>query len=372
MKKVLISAILSVFLLSGCSLLSCNDAVIKVNNRVIKRCELEKAIDNEINNSYFKSFGGADNFVKSDDNFMYVFFKEKASKELIIRALFDEEVEKRGITVTDEEVKAEMKAVIDKVGSKDELNKILKQDGISNEEFLDSLRSQVKHKKLVDSIKDVKVSDAEARKYYDENIDMFKKAEQVRASHILISNDTLQSIREIKKKNKNITPDELNARIEKQTAEQKAKAEKILKQVKADPDSFAKIAREVSDDKATAVRGGELGYFVKEGQMVPEFANAAFAMKPDTISENLVTTQYGYHIIKVTDRTEAGTTPFVKVKEDIKYFLETKERVDILKNLSDGLIKTAKIEYLDKSLGAKNPLKGKDVEAEQDKTEKQK
>lgn len=370
MKKILISAMLSVFLLSGCSLLSCNDAVIKVNDKVIKKCELDKAIDKEINNSFLKNFGGASNFVKSENDYMYLIFKEKASKELIIQTLFEEEVAKRGITVSDEEVKAEMKATIDKVGSKDDLNKILKRDGISNDEFIKGLKNQVKYKKLVDTIKEIKITDADAKKYYEENLGKFKKEEQVRASHILISNDTLKIIQDIKKKDKNISPEELNSRVEKITAEQKTKAENILKQVLSDPDSFEKVAREVSDDKGSAERGGELGYFVKVGQMVPEFAEAAFAMKPNTINEKLVKTQFGYHIIKVTDRTEPGTTPFVKVKDEIKYYLETKERVAVLKNLSDGLLKTAKIEYLDKSLGAKNPLNGIDLKEQQEASEK--
>ena len=60
----------------------------------------------------------------------------------------------------------------------------------------------------------------------------------------------------------------------------------------------------------------------------------------------MVKSNYGYHIIKVTDRIEAGTTPFVKVKEEIKYYMETKEQMKVLKNLTDGLMKTAKIEYL--------------------------
>ena len=81
--------------------------------------------------------------------------------------------------------------------------------------------------------------------------------------------------------------------------------------------------------------------------MVPEFSNAAFAMKPNTVSDNLVKSNYGYHIIKVTDRIEAGSTPYAKTKDDIKFYLETQEQIRVLKKLTEGLQKTAKIEYLD-------------------------
>ena len=131
-------------------------------------------------------------------------------------------------------------------------------------------------------------------------------------------------------------------------AAQKQKAEAILREVKANPDDFEKIAREKSEDKVSGERGGELGFFTKH-DMVPEFSNAAFAMKPNTISDSLVKSGYGYHIIKVTDRIEAGQAPFVKVKDEIKFYLETQEQLKVLKNLTDGLVKNAKIEYIDES-----------------------
>ena len=83
--------------------------------------------------------------------------------------------------------------------------------------------------------------------------------------------------------------------------------------------------------------------------MVKEFADTAFSMKPNTISDKAVKTQYGYHIIMVTDRMEAGTTPYEKVKEDIKYYLETQKQVEVLKKFTTGELKNAKIEYLNES-----------------------
>lgn len=364
MKKILICAALSAVLLSGCSLTHNKDAIIKVNDSIITRAEFDNVVDKEINNSPFKAFGGAGNFIKDDTNVMYLIFKEKATKELIVKKLIDAEIEKRGIKVSEEDMKNEMKSIIDKVGSKEELNKILKQRGISNSEFSEDLKTQVAIKKLVNSIEKISISDSEAEKYYKEHPDMFKHGEQVRASHILISADTLQIIREIKEKNKDIEPEELNKKVEETLAAQKAKAEAVFKEVKANPDKFEQIAKKESDDKNSGERGGELGFFSRE-MMVPEFSNAVFSMKPDTISEELVKSPYGYHIIKVTDRIEAGTTPFAKAKDEIKFYLETQKQLEVLKNLTDGLMKTAKIEYLDKSFDPANKDKKEEVKNEE-------
>ena len=347
MKKILTCAALSVVLLTGCSL-SQKSGVIKINDTYITKSQFNRALDKEIDNSMFKSFGGSKNFIKSDDNVMYLVFKEKVTKELIVKTLLDQEIEKRGIKVTDEDIKNEMKSIIDKVGSKEELNALLKQRGISNSEFNEDLKSQIKIKKLVNSIEKITISDADAQKYYNAHTDQFKHEEQVRASHILISANTIELIQKIKAKNKNITPEELNKKVEENLTQQKLKAEAVLKEVKANPDNFEAIAKRESDDKGSAAGGGELGFFSK-GMMVPEFSNAAFSMKPDTISD-LVQSPYGYHIIKVTDRIEAGTTPFAKVKDEIKFYLETQEQIKVLKNLTDGLMKSAKIEYFDESL----------------------
>ena len=348
MKKFLTCAALSVILLSGCSFMGNKEGIIKVNDNVITKAQFDKAFDQEINNSPFRSFGGASNFVKSDDNIMYVIYRDKVVNELIVKSLLDAEIAKRGIKVSEDDIKAEMKSIIDKVGSKEQLNSLLKQRGVSNAEFTEDLRTQIKIKKLISSIQKITITDSDAEKYYKENISQFKHGEQVRASHILISADTLELIKSIKAKNKNISTEDLNKKVEEAISSQKAKAEAILAEVKANPDKFEEIARKNSDDKVSGERGGELGFFTKES-MVPEFSKAAFAMKPNTISETLVKSPYGYHIIKVTDRAEAGTQPFVKVKDEIKFYLETQKQIEILKNLTNGLMKTAKIEYLDES-----------------------
>ena len=330
MKKLLTCLALSTVLFSGCTLMHSSEGIIKVNGSVITQADFDKAFDSTVDKSFLKAFGGSKNMVKSDDNPMFGIFKDKIVNELIVKSLLDQEIEKRGITATSDDVQAELKTIIDKVGSKEELNKLLKQRGVSNEQFTEDLKTQIKIKKLVNSIEKINISDNDAKKYYDSHKAEFTHGEQVRASHILFSANTIELIQQIKEKNPDINPTDLNTKVEEQVAAQKAKAETVEK---------------YSDDKASAERGGELGFFTKEA-MVPEFSKAAFSMKPNTVSENLVQSPYGYHIIKVTDRMEAGTTPYVKVKDEIKFYLETQKQIEVLKKLTDGLMKNAKVEYL--------------------------
>ncbi|MBR6126287.1 peptidylprolyl isomerase [bacterium] len=365
MKKLVSCLALSTLLFTGCTFMHKSEGIIKVNDTVITQAEFDSEFDKSVDSSMFKAFGGAKNFVKSDENPMYNVFKEKIVNELIVKALLDQEIAKRGIEASEEDVQNELKDVIDKVGSKEELNHILKQRGVSNSEFMADLKTQVKMKKLINQIEKINVTDGDAKRFYDTNKSQFVHGEQVRASHILIGANTLEIIRKLKEKNPDIDPTKLNEEVEKQIASQKAKAEAILAEVKANPDNFEKIAKSKSDDKASGERGGELGFFPKEA-MVPEFANAAFSMKPDTISEKLVQSPYGFHIIKVTDRMAAGTTPYEKVKDEIKAYLETQKQIEVLKNFTAGAMKTAKIEYLNSSFDPSKPIK---INKEEEKTE---
>jgi len=344
MKKLLATLVVSTVLFTGCTFLHKSEGIIKVNDTVITQADFDKAFDSAVDKSFLKAFGGSKNIDKND-NPMLSIFKEKVVNELIVKAILDQEIAKRGIEATEEDVENELKSVIDKVGSKEQLNSILKQRGISNAQFTEDLKTQIKIKKLVNSIEKVTVSDADAEKYYNTHKKEFTHGEQVRASHILIAANTLDIIENIKEKNKDINPTDLNTEVEKRMAVQKAKADAVLAEVKKNPENFEKIAKQKSDDKTSGERGGELGFFPKEA-MVKEFADVAFSMKPNTISE-LVKSPYGYHIIKVTDRMEAGTTPFAKIKDELKFYLETQKQIAVLKNFTNGEMKTAKIEYLD-------------------------
>lgn len=149
----------------------------------------------------------------------------------------------------------------------------------------------------------VQLSDADLRAYYDEHKDEFSSEEQVRARHILV-----------------MINDE---RDEAQARERIGHAQAQL----AGGKDFAAVARELSDDTASKAAGGDLGYFGR-GAMVEEFANAAFGAQ---VGQRVgpVKTQYGFHIIEVTDKKPGGQRPFEQAKPQIQALLSS-ERVQSL------------------------------------------
>ena len=353
MKKLKLFATLAAasatLLICGCTN---HNAVVTVNGDSITKAQYEKAFDAVASNSMFSQMGI--DLKKDPNSFLHLMLKDRVINELIVKKLLDQEIEKRHIKVSKEDMDKQLKSIIDKVGSKEKFNQLLKDNGVTTAQFKKDLTDEVKIQKLVDTLSVVSVSDKDALKFYNENKDKFKNPDKVRASHILVSANTEELKAKItaSEKGKNMTDDQLNAEVQKQMTQQKEKAQKLLAQVKKDPKSFAKIAKDNSDDTQSAQMGGDLGYFGKE-EMVEPFSKTAFSMKPNTISE-VIQTPYGYHIILVTDRQKAGTEPFDKVKDDIKDFLTNQEKVKVLQQFVDTLKNNAKIEYKDASFDPKN------------------
>lgn len=152
------------------------------------------------------------------------------------------------------------------------------------------------------------ISDEQVRKYYDDNQALYAGT-QVRAKHILVKDE--------------------------------ATASQIAVEVRANPEKFGDIAKEKSTDTATAQKGGDVGLF-GQGRMVPEFEKAAFALKEGEISEP-VKTQYGYHVIMVTERKEGTPKPFEQVKDQIKATMRNKATQDATQSHFDELKKGANL-----------------------------
>lgn len=342
-KKLLATVALSAILFTGCGIKSAQ-TIIKVNDKKITQAQFDESFNKQTNNGMIAQLGI--NVKDGKNNFLYYLIKERVVNELIVRSLLEQEMARRDIKVSKDDIDNAVKEIVDKVGSKEQLEQILKQNGISAGDFRKDLTQEVKMKKLAKELGNSDVSDAEAKKYYNENIKRFKYPEKVRAAHILISVNP-QEIEEIitsNKENAGLSKEEIKKKVDAEIAAKKAKAEKVLAEVKKDPSQFAKVAKENSDDTTTAVKGGELGFFSAQ-EMVPEFSKAAFAMKPNTVS-GIVQTQFGYHIIMVTDRMAAGQEPFEKVKNDIKGYLQNQKQLQLIDNLVESLKKNAKIEYV--------------------------
>jgi peptidyl-prolyl cis-trans isomerase C len=129
-----------------------------------------------------------------------------------------------------------------------------------------------------------KVTDADLKKRYDAEIAKVPPTQELRASHILVK-----------------TEDEAKA---------------IIKQLQGGAD-FAKLAKEKSTDTSSGAQGGDLGYFA-DGDMVPEFYAAANKLKKGEYTKDPVKTQYGYHVILLTDRRTKEPPKFDEVKDQIK------------------------------------------------------
>ena len=348
--KVTIFALLAMFVFTGCSLKKSDNDIIKINHTVITKSEFDKAYESVTTNNMFSQMGI--DLKKDPDNVFALMLREKVVSELIVKALLNEEMEKNKIAVTKEEIENAEKDIIGKFGSKEQFMQVLKVNGVTYDKFKKDIEEEIKLKKFVDSIAMVSVGESEAKKYYNENLDKFKYPKRVRASHILIAANPEQIAAKIKEDNKDITEEELAAKLSEKMNELKNKAEALQAKVKKVPSSFAKVAKENSQDTASAIRGGDLGFFAKE-EMVEAFANKAFSMAPNTISE-VVQTPYGFHIIMVTDRNEAGVLSFEQSKKDIINYLESLDKVDILKNKIETLRKDAKIEYYDEAYNPEN------------------
>ncbi|MEI8144827.1 MAG: peptidylprolyl isomerase [Alphaproteobacteria bacterium] len=143
-----------------------------------------------------------------------------------------------------------------------------------------------------------RVTEAEMRKVYDEQIGRVPPVEEARARHILVENE--------------------------------ADARAIIAQLKAGGD-FAAIAKEKSKDPGSA-DGGDLGFFTKD-QMVPEFANAAFALKPGETTQDPVKTQFGWHVIRLEERRMRPAPSFDQVKGQIEDFLVRRVQGELVQRL---------------------------------------
>lgn len=138
--------------------------------------------------------------------------------------------------------------------------------------------------------------EALARQYYQVNSAQYEKPEAIRVAHILVKVDVEE-----------ISDDEI--------AERRAHAEMILERVRKGED-FGDLAREFSEDKASAKNGGQLPTPAPRDSLVPPFERAAWALKPGETS-GLVRTRFGYHIIRLLNVVPVSVQPFEEVKASI-------------------------------------------------------
>ena len=150
--------------------------------------------------------------------------------------------------------------------------------------------------------KGITVSADDLQKYYTENAPRYTSTEERRASHILVKVDAGASSAD--------------------RAKAKTKAEGLLVDVKKNPAAFADIARKNSDDPGSAEKGGDLDFFGRDGLAAKPLEDAAFKLKADEISD-VVESDFGYHIVKLTARRGGEKKPFEAVRVELENEVRT-------------------------------------------------
>lgn len=278
------------------------DPVAVVEGVKIKRAELEKEFNTEL------SASGKTAPALTEEQ------KQQGYRTVLDNMIIDRLLRKRSsdVKVTDEEVDRQIQQIKSGFPSEDKMNEALKKNDLTLDKLKKKIRLDLKPKQWIESqiAGKTEVSDTDAQAFYDQHPESFKAPEMVRASHILIQVPQDAKPEAVAEKKKAI--DAVAARI--------AKGE-----------DFNKVAGEVSEDPSAKQNGGDLNFFSHD-QMLPEFSEAAFKLEKGKVSDP-VKTQYGFHLIKVTDKKETHVVPFAEAKEKIIAFLKNQKKREAVNNL---------------------------------------
>jgi len=289
------------------------DPVATVNGEKITKAELDEALGDAV-----KASG-----MKAED--LTAEQKLEGYRQILDEMIMDKLISKAaaGIKVSQEEVDAEIAKIKKQFPSEDDFKKQLDSVGQTEKTLSTQISKMMQQRQWFESKigKTADVTEADAKKFYDENKTEFEAPEQVKASHILFM----------------VKKDDPEATATKQLEKAKAAAARAKK-----GEDFTALAKELSEEPNAKETGGDLGFFSKD-RMVPEFAEASFGMKPGDISEP-VRTQFGWNIIKVEDRKAAGTTPFEEVKDQLTAYLKSDKQRKAVSEVIKSLRADAKIE----------------------------
>ena len=228
--------------------------------------------------------------------------------DLIRQEVIRQAVEEAGKTASDEEVQARMEKFAEPYGSMDAFLAEIAYYGYSEEMLREQVATQIKIEKIIGA--DVAVTDEEIAAYFEENKDSFDKPETVRASHILV--------------------------------ETREEAESLLKQLEAGAD-FAELAAEHTLDEMTKESGGDIGDFAR-GEMEEGFEETAFGLE---IGETAIAeTSYGFHVVRVTDKSAAQEATLDSAREEIVDYLTQSKLADLVDGWIADREAEADIEYL--------------------------
>lgn len=233
---------------------------------------------------------------------------------MINEELLYQEAQAQGVSASESEVEEQIQQYKGQYGDEG-FAQALANAGMNEDQLRDEISRSLTIQQLLEQevTSGIEVTDDEVRTFYEENTQMFEQSESVKASHILI--------------------DTRDAETEEAKQEALSRAEDLLDQVEGGAD-FAELAREYSEGPS-ASSGGSLPQFSR-GEMVPPFEEAAFALEPGETSD-IVETRFGFHIIRVEEKSGGGTTPYEEVKPQITQYLEQQEQQEAVQAYLDTL-----------------------------------
>jgi peptidyl-prolyl cis-trans isomerase C len=247
--------------------------------------------------------------------------KHQILENLIDTELLYQQSQKEGIKVDEQDINEQIETIRKRFSDEAEYKKALEGMGVSEKEIRTDIQRGLAISQLLDINvgQKVTVTEEESKNFYNNNPDMFKQPEQIKASHILIK----------------VAPDA----EESKKVQARKKIETIQKKIHQGQ-NFGLMAK-TNSEGPTAQREGDLGYFTR-GQMVKPFEDAAFALNIGEVSE-IVETQFGYHLIKVTDKKPARTIPYKEVQPMLDQHLKNEKEKTEIQGYIENLKKSATI-----------------------------
>lgn len=288
------------------------DIVARVDGKVLKKAELEQSVDVRFN--MIKSQIPADKQKEFKDN-----IRKQLIELFVTRTILSNEIEKRKITASSDEIKKAIESIKASLPPEKKIDDFFKENKITQDDII--LAVKVEKFRDMEIGKKIKPTEKEITQFYNENRDkLFNQPETVHVRHILVA----------------VGKDD-NDKVK---AEKKEKIETVRKQL-VSGGNFADLARKYSDCPSKEA-GGDLS-FIKRGQMVKEFENAAFSQEKNAIGP-VVKTEYGYHIIQVLDKKPAKKVALSEVKGKITKFLEQRKTMEAFNEVLKKLRANAKVE----------------------------
>ncbi|WP_372794021.1 peptidylprolyl isomerase [Pontiella sp.] len=250
---------------------------------------------------------------------------QQIKNDLITKKLIDAAVATASIAVAQSEIDEAVASLQSRIPAGQSLEAALAAQGTTLDELKENIAADLKTRKFLETKTEgiAAATETEAKEFYDTNPQNFEQPESVAASHILIKTDA--------------------AADDAAKAELKAQLEQIRADIVAGKITFEEAAQTHSGCPS-GPSGGSLGTFGK-GQMVPEFEVAAFTQEIGEVGD-VVETQFGYHIIKVTEHTEPGTVSFEEAKEQIISYLSGQKKQQAVQDYIKSLRDSATIEEI--------------------------